>query len=80
MKNRFVGMITVTFPDGFVEKCLIKERVDKGKEHFLSLVGEYGQRILQETPKGKVKLTYKGDFARRLGESLRKIEKRDRDG
>jgi len=31
MKNRFVGVITVTFPDGHVEKCKVKERAEKGK-------------------------------------------------
>jgi len=73
MKNRFVGVITVTFPDGHVEKCLVKERIDKGKAHFIDTVREFGQLILNEVPKDShVKLNYKGDFAREMHEHMRK--------
>jgi len=75
MKNRFVGIITVTFPDGYIEKCVIKERVEKGKENFLNLVKEYGLLILEHAPKGKVKLNYKGDFAKTIAEHLKEREK-----
>lgn len=72
MKNRFAGVIRVTFADGHVEKCVVKERVDKGKGHFLSLVSLYGQLILKEAPKDShVKLNYKGDFAREIAEHIR---------
>jgi hypothetical protein len=71
MKNRFVGEITVTFADGYVEECMVKERVDKGKQHFLDMVREYSQLILKEAPKdGHVKLNYKGDFAREIAECM----------
>jgi len=72
MKSRFAGVITVTFADGHVETCLIKERAEKGKQHFLNIASEYGQLILKVAPKGKVKLNYKGDFAKAIADILRK--------
>jgi hypothetical protein len=74
MKSRFVGVITVRFPDDYVEKCLVKERADKGKEHFLKTVSEYADLILNATPKGNVKLIYKGDFAPFIYDALRKAQ------
>jgi len=79
MKNRFVGVITVTFPDGYVEKCLVRERADKGKEYFIKMVGHYATTILKDTPKhdkqlkGNVKLTYQGDLLRTIFCLLEKV-------
>jgi len=77
--KRFLGIITVTFPDGYIEKCQVKERVDKGKEHFIKTVAEYATIILKHTPhhdkdlKGTVKLTYKGDFLMTIYDLLNKV-------
>jgi len=71
LKNRFVGVIRVTFADGHVETCVVKERAKMGKQHFLSLVREFGQLILKEAPKDShVKLNYRGDFAREMAEYM----------
>lgn len=75
MKNRFVGVIRVTFTDGHVETCVIKEKLAKGKGHFLNLVKEYGQTVLKQAPEGKVKLNYRGDFAREMAEYMGKTKK-----
>lgn len=76
MRSRFVGVITVTFADGYVEKCLVKERVEKGKQHFINTISEWGQLILKEAPKDShVKLNYRGDFVRQIAERMGKTEK-----
>jgi len=75
MKNRFVGVITVTFPDGWTEKCVIKQKADKGKEQFLNTIADYGKTIISSIPKdqkGKVTFKYKGDFYKEIYEELKK--------
>jgi len=75
MKNRFVGVITVTFPDGWTEKCVIKQKADKGKEQFLNTIADCGKIIIGSIPqdqKGKVTFKYKGDFYQEMYEELKK--------
>lgn len=72
MKNRFCGLITVIFPDGYVEECLVRERALKGQKHFINAVKENLQKILSQCEKGNVKVKYNGDFAKELGEGLLK--------
>jgi len=39
MKSRFVGTVEIKFSDGGVyDKCKIKEKASKGKNHFLNPV------------------------------------------
>lgn len=81
MRNRLVGFITVAFEDGHVEKCVVKERAEKGKQHFLATVEECSRLILKEAPKNShVKLKYKGDFALDIAECFeeKKILERQR--
>lgn len=66
MKNRFCGFITVTFPDGYVEECLVKERAEKGKKHFLDVLKENVQTILSKCEKGNVNVKYRGDFVKEV--------------
>lgn len=47
MKNRFVGELTVKFPDGYIEKCRIIEKQAKGKAHFIETVHRRFERILE---------------------------------
>jgi len=75
MKSRFVGIITVTFPDGYVEKCFIRQKANKGKEEFFDTISEYGKIIMSSIPKdmkGKVTFKYQGDFYREIYELLKK--------
>jgi len=72
MRNRFVGLITVTFPDGYIEECLVKERADKGSDHFIDVLKENIATILKQVPDGKVKVTYRGDFSRQIQQGLEK--------
>jgi len=74
MKSRFVGIITVTFPDGYVEKCFIKQKVSKGSQEFLHTVSDFAKIIVSTIPpnmKGKVTFKYKGDFYREIYEVLK---------
>jgi hypothetical protein len=66
----------VQFPDGYVEKCLIKERADKGKEHFIKTVTESAKIILKNATSGHVKLNYRGDLTPTIYELLKKTENR----
>jgi len=75
MKSRFVGIITVTFPDGYAEKCLIRQKTSKGKKQFLDTISDYGKIIVSSIPpdqKGKVTFKYKGDFYHQIYEELKK--------
>jgi len=75
MKSRFEGIITVIFPDGYVEKCFIRQRASKGKGEFFNTVSEYGTIIMSSIPKnmkGKVTFKYKGDFYREIYARLKK--------
>jgi len=75
MKNRFVGVITVTFPDGYVEKCFIRQKVTKGDKQFLHTVADFAKIIVSTIPKdqkGKVTFKYKGDFYKEIYEELKK--------
>lgn len=75
MKNRFVGIITVTFPDGYVEKCLIRQKVNKGNKQFIDTVADFAKIIVSMIPqdqKGKVTFKYKGDFYQEMYEALKK--------
>jgi hypothetical protein len=78
MKNRFIGKITVTFPDGYVEECVVKERSDKGRDHFIDVLKENIAKILEQSPEGKVKVTYRGDFSRQIQDGLSKTEEKRR--
>jgi hypothetical protein len=78
MKTRFVGKITVLFPDGYIEKCLVKEKTHKGESHFLGVVKQNVLTILKSCPKGPVKVTYNGDCAEQIGFAIQKIEEERR--
>jgi len=80
MKNRFVGKITVTFPDGYVEECVVKERSDKGRDHFIDVLKENIAKILEGCPEGKVKVGYRGDFSRQIQDGLLIAEEKGRQG
>lgn len=76
MKNRYVGIITVTFPDGYVERCLIRQKTNKGSQEFLSTIKEYTEKIFSEIPpdqKGRVTFKYKGDFYKEIYEHLQRV-------
>lgn len=77
-KTRFKGVITITFPDGAIEKCVIQERVSKGKHHFLNVVIEslktileQGANIFKDSPDRLAEVTYSGDFSEKFLESCR---------
>jgi len=75
MKNRFVGIITVTFPDGYTEKCLIRQKASKGSKEFLHTVSDFAKIIVSTIPpnqKGKVTFKYKGDYYQEIYETLKK--------
>lgn len=74
MKNRFVGLITVTFPDDYVEECIVKERESKGDRHFMQQVVEYTQLILKQVPEGHVNVKYRGDLAREIDDMLQEVK------
>lgn len=67
MKNRFVGVVAITFSDGYVEECVVKEKTAKGEEHFIKVISECALIILKQAPKGKVKFNYHGDLAEEIG-------------
>jgi len=77
MKNRFAGEIVVTFSDGYVERCIVKERADKGGSYFLDSIKEKLQLILNqiesEKVNGKVKVAYRGDLARTIYKGLLEV-------
>jgi hypothetical protein len=73
MKNRFVGLITVTFPDGYVEKCIIKAKAAKGSGNFVAAISGVTKTILKQVPKGHVKVTYRGDLAPEINEALQGV-------
>jgi len=72
MKNRFVGIIKVTFPDGYEETCGVRERASKGEAHFINIVQQNMEEILAAIESGNVKVSYKGDFSRQIYEGLLK--------
>jgi len=72
VKNRFVGIIKVTFPDGYEETCDVRERASKGGAHFINVVQQNLEAILSAIESGNVKVSYKGDFARSIYEGLLK--------
>jgi len=79
MKSRFVGIITVTFPDGYVEKCFIRQKASKGKSEFFNTISDYGKIIMSSIPKdmkGKVTFKYKGDFYREIYKILKTVEEK----
>jgi len=79
MKSRFVGIISVTFPDGYVKKCFIRQRASKGKGEFFNTVSQYGTIIMSSIPKnmkGTVTFKYKGDFYQEIYELLKKAEEK----
>jgi hypothetical protein len=54
MKSRFVGTVEIKFSDGGVyDKCKIKEKASKGKNHFLNavttaigtIIGDYSRAV-----------------------------------
>ncbi|VVB54741.1 Uncharacterised protein [uncultured archaeon] len=47
LKNRYVGDLTVKFPDGYTEKCRIREKTSKGAGHFIETVHLRFQNILE---------------------------------
>jgi len=79
MKNRFIGLITVIFPDGYVEDCIVKEKADKGRDHFIDVLKENVTKILEQCPdEENVKVKYKGDFAGEIHDGL--FKRRDGGG
>ena len=75
MKNRYIGLITVTFPDNYKEKCLIIQKQTKGSEHFLTQTKGALTIILKTIPEGHVKVKYRGDFTQEIYKALEKQEK-----
>ena len=76
MKNRFVGVIIAKYPDGYIEKCLIKERSDKGERNFLHVIASAMVRMLYSTTSnGRATLYYKGDFKDEVGEWMDVMKK-----
>ena len=76
VKNRFVGLVTVTFPDGYVEKCLVRERSSKGTAAFLQTVVESVRVILEAVqPRGRVKVTYRGSCSGEIAAGLEAAHK-----
>lgn len=71
MKNRFIGLITVTFPDGYVEQCTVKERADKGKKSFIDVLKKNLLTILAQCPEGNVNVKYKGDLGKEVYAGLK---------
>lgn len=76
-KNRYSGLITVEFSDGYVERCLIWQHIDKGAQQFMSDVVEFAKIILAAAPTGKVKLKYRGDFFDKLASSFEEVIRDD---
>ena len=74
MKNRYIGLITVTFPDNYKEQCLIIQKQTKGSEHFLTQTKGALTIILKTIPKGHVKVQYRGDFTKEIYKALKKQE------
>ncbi len=63
-KNRFTGIIRATFSDGFIEVCHVKEKADKGKDHFIDTVCSYIKAIIEQVPAtGTVDIQYAGAFS-----------------
>lgn len=75
MTGRLKGLITLTFSDGYIEKCEIKERADKGMEHFISLFKDAVIELMKDAEPGDIHLNYKGDFATEIYERFKMIEK-----
>jgi len=73
MKNRFIGLITVTFPDGYIEQCIVKEKVAKGEQHFIDVLKMNLSAILTGCPEGSVNVKYKGDLARKVYAGLEAV-------
>jgi len=74
LKNKFRGIITVVFPDGYTEKCLVTQRSKKGGALFLGTVVDYAEIMLSSIPKdlkGKVVFKYSGDFCEVIHRTLR---------
>jgi len=63
VKNRFVGILKVTFPDGYEEMCAVREKSSKGETHFIDTIQQNLQIILSNIERGNVKVSYMGDFA-----------------
>jgi len=79
MKNRFVGVILVIYPDGYEEKCFVKERKSKGKRHFMKVVSHSMLEIIFHSSKGgKVVVMYRGDFQEKLAEFMEHLKRHEK--
>jgi len=72
VKNRFVGILKVTFPDGYDEICTVREKSSKGETHFIDTIQQNLQIILSNIERGNVKVYYRGDFAKQIYDGLLK--------
>jgi len=71
--KRFFGELTITLSDGYVERCIIRERREK---RFLERLKENVQIILENDPKAKrnITLNYRGYLAAEIYDCLKKKE------
>ena len=79
MKNRFVGVIVAIYQDGHEEKCFVKERKSKGKQHFLQAVCRSMLEIICHSAKGKVEVKYRGDFQEKLEEFMEYLKRHEKE-
>jgi len=72
--KRLVGELTVVLPDGYVERCIIKER---GEKRYLERLKENLEIILKNSPKenGNIKINYSGPYAAGIYDFLKSREK-----
>lgn len=80
MKNRYVGLLMVGYEgENFVEKCLIRERADKGRLGFMHKVLVALAEIVDGFGKAgegggkKLKITYRGDEGAYLADKWRQF-------
>jgi len=61
LRKRLVGELTIIFPDGYEEKCTVRER---SRRNFENRLIESLKTILESgQTQGKVKIKYRGAFA-----------------
>jgi len=72
--KRFFGELTITLSDGYVERCIIKER---GQKRFIDRLKENIQIILQNDPNAKsdIEVKYRGDLAEAIYDYLRRNQR-----
>jgi hypothetical protein len=66
--KRYAGKLTVTFSDGSVEECAIKERSLK---RYVESLREALEMIVESSPGGKVKVKYHGPLNAAIHNALK---------